>query len=295
MGVVNLWNLAEGVTADKDIAGRLNEITVQNYYMRLQLLAQTMFKWEGLPDSVSARFLESVLYDHGWGLFFFDDQLGYLGLQGTIQGQLNHYREPIKYRAWSISYQKDLDADDCVLVRNNYGSIPTSLTLMMYAHRLAEVERTIDVNISQQKTPLAILCDEKQRLTMMNIYKQYKGNIPVIFGDKSMSLDNFKVLKTDAPYVADKLMIYKHNLWNEAMTFLGINNANTDKKERLITDEAEANNGLVKSSANVMLTTREEAADKINKKYGLNVSVTLRENPGTELSEDPEEGEEKDG
>lgn len=291
MSAINLWNLAEGVTVDKDLPARLNEITVQNYYMRLQLLAQTMFKWEGLPDSVSARFLESVLYDHGWGLFFFDDQLGYLGLQGTIQGQLNHYREPIKYRAWSIDYQKDLDADDCVLIRNNYGSIPTSLTLMMYAHRLAEVERTIDVNISQQKTPLAILCDEKQRLTMMNIYKQYKGNIPVIFGDKSMSLDNFKVLKTDAPYVADKLMIYKHNLWNEAMTFLGINNANTDKKERLITDEAEANNGLVMSSANVMLTTREEAADKINKKYGLNVRVTLRENPGAEETEEPEEGE----
>ena len=85
-----------------------------------------------------------------------------------------------------------------------------------------------------------------------------------------------RAIKTDVPYVADKLLVYKHELWNECLTFLGINNINGDKKERLIVDEANANTQLIELSADIMLASRQEAVKEINKKFGLNIIVKLR-------------------
>jgi hypothetical protein len=141
------------------------------------------------------------------------------------------------------------------------------------------------VNIQAQKTPIMILCDEKTRLTMTNLYNQYSGDKPFIFGTKSLDLGSFTVLKTDAPFVADKLSVQKHEVWNEVLTFLGINNANTDKKERLITDEATANDEQVSLSADVFLLARQLAAKQINEMFGLNITVERRSISNSELAQ----------
>jgi hypothetical protein len=153
---------------------------------------------------------------------------------------------------------------------------PTDNSVVLFASRLTEAERTIDTNIKAQKTPVLIRCDDKDRLTMKNLYRDYEGNEPFILGGKSLNLDGLKVLKTDAPFVADKLQNYKHEIWNEALTFFGVNNANSDKRERLITDEVNANNEVISINAQAMLLTRLEACEKINKLYGLDVSVKMR-------------------
>ena len=104
---------------------------------------------------------------------------------------------------------------------NNWERIPTSQTMELFALRLYEAERASDVNIKAQKTPVLLLVDEKQRLTMENLYSQYDGNKPFIFGDKKQfNSDSIKSIRTDAPFVADKLMEYKKEIWNEALTFL---------------------------------------------------------------------------
>ena len=146
----------------------------------------------------------------------------------------------------------------------------------LYAIRLTEISRTIDVNINAQKTPVLIKCSDKQKLVLKNAYKQWDGNSPVIFADKSLDMATFNVLKTDAPIVFDKLQIQKNMLWNEIMTVLGINNANMDKKERLVDDEVRANNEQVEICADVMLKSRELAVEQINNLFGLNIKVTKR-------------------
>ena len=102
--------------------------------------------------------------------------------------------------------------------------------------------------------------------------------MPILFVDKDfLNGAGITVLKTDAPYVVDKLDTHKMNLWNEALTFLGISNANTEKRERLITDEVKANEQLVEMSANTMLLKRKEAATMINKLFpALNVTVEMK-------------------
>ena len=127
---------------------------------------------------------------------------------------------------------------------------------------------------------MVVLTDEKNRLTWANIMAKYEGNVPLIMADKDLRIDNFTSMPLAGPFIANDLMLYKHNLWNECMTFLGIKNTNTDKRERLVSDEATANFDQVNQSAETMLITRQEACDKMNRLWADRledeVYVTLR-------------------
>ena len=152
----------------------------------------------------------------------------------------------------------------------------------LFAYRLYEAERTCDVNIKAQKTPVLIVIDDKQRLFMENLYSQYDGNKPFIFGDKNqLSADSIRAIKTDAPFIADKLTDYKKEIWNEALTFLGINNIMIDKKERLVSDEANSNNELINLNLQSYLAPRQLACKQFNEKFNLTgtdkeISVRVR-------------------
>lgn len=282
-------------------SAELNNKTYIDYYDRLMELALNVFEWENLPPTVDERFLELTLYEMGYCLYFNDPLIGDLALTCTIGGRLDVYRIPILRRAYAVNgYNKMCSTRDSVLIFNNYLHTPTLLTIELFARRLYEIERAIDVNVKGQKTPKAILSSETQRLTMKNLFMQYDGNEPFIFGDKNMDLDGIKSLDITSPFVADKLQILKHQVWNEALTFCGIENSNQDKKERLVSDEVGSNYGNVEAQRNVMLNARRQAVKKINAMFGTNISVKFRsslatmvntENVSQETIEEKEEDE----
>ena len=121
---------------------------------------------------------------------------------------------------------------------------------------------------------------------MQNVYQKYEGNEPVIYGVKNLMPDDIQVLKTDAPFVSDKLQILKRQIWNEALTYLGIENANTEKRERLVTDEISSNLGGVSAQRFTRLNARKDACKKINKMFGLNIDVEFREDLFREVGEE---------
>ena len=260
-----------------------NDATYIDYLNRLRLLATSLFTWENLDEVAgfgASRFLEQSLFDNGRACFVKDDELGFMVLKVNPSDKLNIYNLPTRVMAWSIGYEKNYDFDDVVYIMNNELQIPTSQTINLIAYRLYETERTIDTNLIAQKTPILIEGDTKTILTLKNVYMQYSGNTPFIFGNKQFDISNkLNVLKTDAPYLIDKLTIHKHELWNEALTYLGIDNANTDKKERLITDEVESNNDLINFYLNCFYKTRKQACDLINEKFlkdsDLKISISL--------------------
>lgn len=263
-------------------SAQINNQTYIDYYQRLMEFAINMFEWRNLPPTVDERFLELTLYEKGYCLYFNDEVVGNLALTCTIGGMLDVYRIPTERRAFAVNgYNKICTTQDSVLIFNNYLHTPTILTIELFARRLYEIERTIDVNVKAQKTPTLVLASEQQRLTMKNLYMQYDGNEPFIFGDKDMEFDGIKCLKTDAPYVADKLQVLKHQIWNEALTFCGIENSNQDKKERLVADEVGSNYGNIEAQRNVMLNARRQAADKINRMFGTNIEVGFRSSLNT--------------
>ena len=256
----------------------LNNRTYLQYYNRLTELAVSMFDWKNVPESIDVRFLEMCLFGDGMAIFFKDEVMGYLALQCTIGGQLNVYRIPTVRRAIAQNgYQMDLDESNSVIIFNNFLHTNSLLDIEMFAKRLYNLDRAIDVNANAQKTPVLIMCDETERLTMKNLYKQYEGNEPFIFGNKALNTKGLSVLKTDAPYVADKLYQLKTQYWNEALTYLGISNTNITKKERMISDEVIRNMGGVIASRYSRLEARRQAAEQINNMFGLNIEVDYRE------------------
>lgn len=276
----------------------MNNRTYMQYYNRLTELSISMFEWKNLPDTIDPRFLELTLFSDGMSVFFRDETLGNLALQCMISGQLDVYRIPINRVAYATNgYRRNLDNTNSVIIFNNMLHTNSMLDVEMFSKRLYNLDRAIDVNANAQKTPVLIQCEENQRLTMKNLYEQYDGNQPFIFGDKALNTNALKVLKTDAPYVADRLYELKTQIWNEALTYLGISNTNIMKKERMITDEVQRNQGGVIASRYSRLDSRKQACKKINEMFGLNIDVEYREDYQLydDLVDDKIEGGEDNG
>lgn len=255
----------------------LNSWTTIDYLNRLKEYALNMFEWINLPKTVDARFIELVLFEEGKINFFQDKLIGFLALRVNESGKQNVYNEFDKKHIYANNgFSRVRNLRNSVTIYNNYLHTPTYTTVNLYAIRLARVTRAIDLNIEAQKTPVLITCPENQKLSLKNVYEQYKGNAPVIYTDSEFNLDSIKVLKTDAPFVVDKLTLYKHDIWNEVMTFLGVNNSNQDKKERLVANEVDANDEQIEQARFNMLDARKDACKKINDMFGLNIDVKFR-------------------
>ena len=276
----------------KSIANQLNNRTYTDYFYRLMLIARSLFKWEGLPNGIDEKWIEKYLFYEGTCVFYKDPNLGFMVTKWSTEGTLNAYDEPTTIRPYAtntmeLNNGELLDNNEnCVIIRNNDDMIPTFPTIQLYSADLTNIKRTIDTNISVQKTPTVVTCTDKQKLTFKQAIKQRDENEPVIYGDKNIDINSINVLNTSAPIVFDKLQIQKNNIWNECMTFLGINNANTDKRERLVDDEVQANNQLIKANEDVMLKAREKACELINNMFGLDISVKRRTNLKTANMED---------
>lgn len=261
-----------------------NCVKWQYYYNMLKEIAISCIEWKNLPDTVDARFLELTLFEDGAGVYFNDEVLGNLFLQATLDGRLNVYREPKFTKAYAVTgYLKDLNDTNSVIIHNNMLHTNSVETCKMFAMRLANIDRTIDVNINAQKTPVLIKSSENERLTMVNLYQQYDGGMPFIFGNDQINTDNITALRTDAPFVAPQLYELKTNIWNEALTYLGISNVNITKRERLVSDEVNRSQGGSIASKFSRLHERQVAVEKINKMFGTNISVDYREELNTSL------------
>lgn len=241
------------------------------YFNRLVELCVSMFKWENLPDTIDERYLELCLLT-GNCLFFRDEVLGYLALKSANAGELNVYHIPTQREVIAPNgYNAHRTINDSVIIYNNYTHSSPLPIIRTYAKRLMQITLAIDVNTNAQKTPILILCDEKSKLTMLNLYKQYEGNEPVIYGKKNLDLEGVQCIKTDAPYVGDKLNELKREIWNEALQYLGLLSVSTVQRERQNQLESSQNSSAAITARYSKLLARRQACNEINKMFGLDV------------------------
>lgn len=255
------------------------------HFCRLMELAMNVYEWENLPDSVNERYLELQLFEKGYAIYFNDEIIGNLALGGTIGGKFNVYLVPINRVAISaggingVGYRKDLTDTDSVIIFNNYLRQPTVNIALEYARRLAIIDRTIDVNINAQKTPIVLTTTTNQLKTIKTAYQKISNNEPVIIADKNFATSNdIKALNTQAPIVFPQLQIQKKQEIYDYLTKIGVENSPQEKKERVISDEASGNLGSVEANRCVGLNSRQQAAKEINKMFGTNINVKFRSN-----------------
>ena len=264
-----------------------NDNTYFDYLRRMKMVALSMFEWK-LPKGMDARYLEKSLYYKGMATMFETPEFGFINTQCSTNGYLNIYGLPSALNCNTFNglhwYKKlftrigETDEviekqrkEECVLVLNDWEGVPTAFTIEQFAYRMYLAQRAADVNMSAQRTPVMVVCSDKQRLTMQNLYSQYDGNMPFIFGDKDSNINenSLKALKTDAPFICDKVIDYKKEIWNEFLQFLGVNSISIEKKERLITDEANQNNEVINLYLQSRLAPRQKACEEFNELYGL--------------------------
>ena len=256
----------------------LNAITESFLYSRFRLLMINQFKWKGLEEfNIQERHIENFLFDNGFCLFFEDPMNGKLCLPCYGAGQQNVYGDFLKYTATGMNYTYTVDADKAVLIENNKLRLPTDTAVLYFVTRLYELTRTMDVNVKQLKLQTLFSATDKNVLTVKKIIDELDKNNWAIVTDSTMQVEEIvKAIPTGVKPLTAELTDRYNAVMNEALTYFGINNANTDKRERLITDEANANNQFIDSCAQMFLESRQRACEEINKKFGANISVELR-------------------
>ena len=249
------------------------------YYDKLKEITVTLYKWVNLPPEIDERFLELSLFETGEVLFFKDEYLDQYAIMRTANmGRWDLYNRPLKRRGYaSNGIQVERTNEDSVLIYNNVLRTSSDSETLYYAEKFAFYDQIINININAQKTPLFIRCSENERLTLKNLFLKYDGGQPVIFGDKNISPMPIEVLKTDAPFIAPQIYDMKVKYWNEFLTFKGVSNVNINKKERLTTDEVQRQLGGSIAARGSGLLMRKEAADAINKMFGLEIDVIFNE------------------
>ena len=265
----------------KSVASVANNLTFSYYYYKLMLIARSLFEWSGLPNNMDERWIERYLFTSGKCIFYKDPTLGFMVAGLAQQGSINCYGDPTTVYPIATNYtyngDKLINGENCYVIRNNDLMLPIFPIVRHYSFKLTNIDRAIDTNIEAQKTPIIVRCSDKQRLSLKNAINQRRDNEPVIWSTDQANIgDMVSTLDLNAPAVFKDLQTQKHMILNEVFTDFGINNANMDKRERMVANEVEANNEQVQASEDVMLKAREQACKEINRIFGLNISVKRR-------------------
>lgn len=265
------------------------------WYDRIRDLAYSRFEWSGFPKTIDERYLNKSLSDYGAVFFFKNDADDLVALRCAQIGTPDIYGNPRQVTIYGMNgFNAQMKVSDGVLMYNNMLRLADTRLLLTYAEKLCDIDRSIEVNAKAQKHPILILCDDKQRLTLSNLYANYDSNVPVIFGEKgNAAFNEIQAIKTDAPFVAPQLQELKTQIWNELLTALGIPNIAQQKKARMITDEVMRGQGGALASRYSPLEMRESAVKEINDKFGFNISVSMREFSDTEEATDNIKGGEE--
>jgi hypothetical protein len=252
----------------------------ERMYLRIFTeIACARFKWVGLPTGIDERFLELTLFNRALAVFYFDESFDrYFALRASGTGKINMYDNPTSYTViGNTMINKTLKGDECVPIWANFLRMPDWDIASVYATRISEIDRTIEINLLAHRHPFMMFVDDNEKLSVTNAFRQVKEGQPVIVGTTALGdMMDQKVKLLDMKIDKDEvlnLQLVKGKMWNECMTFLGINNANQDKRERLVVSEVSANNSQVLMARNVALDARRQACEIMNRMYGLSVSV----------------------
>lgn len=271
----------------KKVALYENDIEFQNMFYNLLNILMYSFSIEGLPDSCNERFFKLNLIFNGYAALIKDPDLGYLslGVRPTVNSsQLNIYGEypDVMAFGWNgfnkqytnYMYGTDNSDAEAVICRDNDMMYPMINIIWIYAKRLTDTMRTLDVTARKLKTPYFITCDEAQKSSIKKILEDVDFNQDSIIANRSTMPNEFNVLQTGVqPESVRVLWEHYSNLESEIRTFLGINSAaNLDKKERLVVDEAEANDILTDINIQYRLKSYQQFCDTVNNLWGLNIS-----------------------
>lgn len=292
----------------KKLARYENDMEFQNTFFHFFNLAVNTFEWVDLPPSCNERFLEMCLLLDGVAAFCLDDTLGLVTLKASpVAEQYNIYGDTNKiygygWNGFMKEYTAYMEGSDntkakAVLVRDNPVCYPYVTHILLYANRLTTTMRSMDVAAKKLKVPYFVACDESQKASVEKILNDVDENKERIIANRSTGDNLFNVFPTRIdPQLLKTFWEHYNNLDGRLKDVLGVNNpVNSDKRERLLVDEVNANNKAVGISIDIRLRERQRIAEIVNKLYKTNISVRVREGYGNSNVDEMEVDKSVDG
>lgn len=236
------------------------------------------FDFNNIPDTWDKDYMLNHLFRDGM-FAITDTQMGVLPLQCGAFG-LNVFDRPSQVNIVNHllgSLQRTI-GDDCALIRLQYNYYGIDRQVQRAATMLAMCDSSIAVNLMNSKVAFIGFADDKtQAATMQKMYDMISEGKPAVFIKRS------QVQKSDIFYnrvkenfVADTIQITQRKIIDQFLTSIGINNANTDKKERMIRAEAESNDVEVQASVEHWLETVNTGLREANRLYDMNIEFVRK-------------------
>lgn len=268
-------------------------------------LAVNRFKWDGLPESIDARFLEMCLFFNALVVVYWDkDYDKLLAVRGSGTGFTNMLDNPVSFTvigpgsiikpvidtspaqfankvipAYSPASHMDLPDEEkrdyAVPIWANYLRSPEIDIVNIYSSRIAWIDRTLEINARNARRNKVIKGSPNLQLSMVNGARAIdQGDELIQLTGPLQDMEWIEALDLGVlPESYEKLSILRGRIWNDAMTLLGIDSANQEKKERMVVAEVGANDNQTDSFRYVSLNARRQAADMISDVFNLEVSV----------------------
>lgn len=248
--------------------------------LRLSNLASNMFKYNNLPPEINKAQMEKTIMLGSFGIFFKDKALDkYFCLPGALTG-IDVYGYPTRAKPIGktnvIQFDELIVDEECVLIYANRTRTSAKAFINEYADKLSDLDLAIKMNTLAMKHPLMFRTSEQIKDSVETLMHQYEDDYYVVFPDKELLAENsFEVLDfhVNATEILN-LQKQKETTLNEFFNLFGISGS-VEKRERMISGEMNAMMEQVAVNREIWLSTRQEAVEKINKLYNLNIEVEV--------------------
>lgn len=263
-----------------------SDTVLANYFRRyLFQKVISVYEWKNLPEKWNKTFFYYVLYGFGFVAVLKTDKYGVIPQNGTFYGR------DIFYQPTNVVITNPLLTGilrprigvECEVIKMqpDYGSCLD--IVCHYADLLALTTQTYGVDLVNSKLAYVFTAQNKANAeTFKKLFDRIASGEPAVVYDKNLlnsdGTPNWSTFTQNLSqnYIGDKLLDdYKKTL-DMFDTEIGIPNANTQKKERMITDEVNQNNIGTQTKAELWLETMKDGCKKVNAMFGLNIDVDLR-------------------
>ena len=242
-------------------------------------LASSSIQWKGLPDYLDTSYLELCLNLHGSAMIAYDSFVDRYFLGGNAScGNLDNDGYPefrkLIFRNGNIA---NFDPENSVIIYNNCMRSSDIFFFDYIASRMCNIDVAVDVNINTQKTMPIIPTSQERQLSVENIMQAMINNNPYLLvennGINLESFSNALVFDNKKSFTGDNMTAVQREIWQQFLTFIGLNNANTNKKERSIVPEVNANLDEILAMRRDRLNAREQGCKQLKLVLGLDVEA----------------------
>ena len=273
----------------------VKNVNLQRYFRKYLLQkAISVFKWK-LPEEWDHDYFLYTLYGLGYIAVLETRSYGVI-CQGGSLGGYNLYYRPSYIMITNPLIQGTITANigtDCAIIKLQPDFSSIMDIVGYYADQMALASEAVGVNLVNVKSGVVFGASNKaQAESFKKMYDSLNNGDPAVFIDKNLFNDAGEpnwypfVQNMNQQYVTDKLLSDMRKIESMYDTEIGIPNANTDKAERLITSEVNANNVETSSRCNLWLDSLRKGIDKANSMYNLDISVDWRVNPDTQPAQE---------